>query len=226
MFVREEIVCALDLHRRSYRLLKWLAGAIERGFIQFNRAHEYMDQNEAAKEWIESHLLNLPPNCRPELEQLGVFAQFFATYLTTSFDLVSSPAKRLTTACGCYCSFCAYAVSAPRLKTKKLYRRDKERARKLKTFRLMQMAIEHNTHLDEKATDKLIDSQETATDVSTIAYADQLLQRMKGRSEGPAVLVLWREIAWETNAPKKNFKLEVDNILRAEQSIAGRIKSA
>lgn len=226
MFVREEISRALDLHRKSYNLLKWLATAINRGFIQFDHAHEYMDQNEAATEWIKRHLLNLPPNCRPDSNDIDMFARFFATYLTTSFDLAVLPGKRLTTVCGCYCSFCAYAVSAPSLKTKKLSQKDKERARKLKVFRLKQLASENNASLNEKAIDKLIDSPETAIDVSLITYADQLLERTNGRSNGPAVLVLWREIAWEKNAPRKNFQLEVDNILRSEQSITERIGPA
>lgn len=226
MFVREEISRVLDLHRKSYNLLKWLGTAINRGFIQFDHAHEYMDQNEAAREWIKRHLLNLPPDCRPDSNDIDRFARFFATYLTTSFDLVASPGKKLTSGCGCYCSFCAYAVSAPKLKAKKLSRKDKERARKLKVFRLKQLAIENNTSLDESAIDKLIDSPETAIDVSLIAYADQLLERTNGRSDGPAVLALWREIAWEKNAPRKNFQLEVDNILRSEQSVAKRIGTA
>ena len=39
------------------------------------------------------------------------------------------------------------------------------------------------------------------------------------RSAGPAVLALWREIAWDATAPKKNFVLEADDIVRAEESL-------
>jgi hypothetical protein len=224
MFVRDEVSQAVDLHRRSYNLIKWLSSAMSRGFIKFNRAHEYMDQNEAAKEWIESHLLNLPPNCRPESDDLAQFARFFATYLTTSFDLIEKPGAQLTSGCGCYCSFCAYAVAAPNLKTKKLYRRDKERARKLKLFALKQLALERQTHLDDKQAAMLIDSPETAESVSLIAYGQQLVARTRGITEGPAVLALWREVAWNNKgAPKKNFQLEVEDILRAEESIANKI---
>lgn len=227
MFVRDELSRAVDLHRRSYNLLKWLSSALSRGFIQFNRAHEYMDQNEAAKAWIESHLLNLPLDCRPEHDELEQFARFFATYLTTSFELVEKPATQLTSGCGCYCSFCAYAVAAPNLKTKKLDRRDKERARKLKLFALKQLALECQTHFDEKHAVKLIESPETAESVSLVAYGQQLVARMRGVTEGPAVLALWRDIAWDKKgAPKKTFQLKVEDIVRAEESIANRIACA
>jgi hypothetical protein len=223
MFVREEIDRAIDLHRRSYNLLKWLGTAIEKGFIQFNRAHEYMDMDVAAKEWIESHLLNLPPNCRPEYKDLDQFAKYFSTYLTTSFDLVSKPGTQITSDCGCYCSFCTYAVSAPNLKTKKVSKRDIERAKKLKAIVLKKLADEHQVLLAEDEIAKLIDSPETAHDVSLITYSEQLLERTHGRSAGPLVLALWREIAWDKTAPRKNFELTADDILRAEQSLTKTI---
>ncbi len=47
-----------------------------------------------------------------------------------------------------------------------------------------------------------------------------------GRSVGPAVLALWREIAWTTTAPRKNFVLHADDIVRAEESLAGAIAGA
>jgi hypothetical protein len=106
MLNRDEVVQAIDLHRRSYNLLRWLSTAISKGFIRFDRAHAYMDESEAAAEWIERHYLNLPPSCRPEHEQLKPFAQFFAAYLTTSFDLVKQPGGQVITSCGCYCPIC------------------------------------------------------------------------------------------------------------------------
>ncbi len=223
MFVRDEIYQAVDLHQRSYNLVKWLGTAMKKGFIQFNRAHEYMDMDAAAKEWIENHLLNLPPNCRPESEGLDQFAKYFSTYLTTSFDLVPKPGWQLSSECGCYCSFCTYAVSAPNLKTKKLTRRDVQRAQKLKAITLTQLANEQQVLLAEAKIAKLIGSPETALDVSLIAYGQQLLERTHGRSVGPSVLALWREIAWDKSAPKKDFELRAKDILRAEKSLTTRI---
>lgn len=224
MFNREELRLAVDLHRRSYSLLRWLSTAISKGVIRFDRAHDYMDEAEVAKEWIHGHYMNLPPSCRPTLDHLGQFAQFFATYLTTSFDLVEKPGERLISECGCMCPMCSYFTSAPHLKVKKVSPRDKKRARKIKTTSLQQLAREQSVRLEDREVEKLIDSQESARDVSLLAYGQQLVERSRGRSEGPAVLALWREIAWEpTGSPKKNFELEVDDILNAEQALVKKI---
>ena len=132
MLDREELIQAVDVQRRSYNLLLWLRTAISKGIIRIDRAHDYMDEAEAAQDWIEGHYLNLPPNCRPERDQLKPFSRFFATYLTTSFELVDEPAQRSESKCGCRCPICAYMTGPHHLKTKKVFRRDKERARKIK----------------------------------------------------------------------------------------------
>ncbi|HEX6283280.1 MAG TPA: hypothetical protein VFZ71_00335 [Pyrinomonadaceae bacterium] len=225
MLNREEIFEAVDLHQRSYNLLIWLSTAISKGFIHFDRAHDYLDEAEAAAGWILGHFNNLPPDCRPEQhEQLKPFAQFFATYLTTSFDLAKNPGTRLESWCGCYCSICAQLMTAPHLKTKKVSRHDKQRARKLKIAVVQHIAGELGTCLDQEQAEKLVDSQANATDVATVAYGHQLIERVHGNSKGPAVLALWREIAWEkTGAPKKEFKLDAEDILRAEQALVNTI---
>ena len=224
MFDREEIHKSLELQRRGYNLVRWLGGAMAKGVIQFDRAHDYMDEAGAAEEWIRGHYHNLPPSCTVALDQLPAFARFFATYLTTSFELVEHPRKRVESSCGCYCPICTYIVAAPQLKVRKLVRRDKERARKIKIAALQQLAREHNTELDSRQAETLIDSPDSALDISLIAYGQQLLARVKGVSAGPAVLALWREIAWDKRgAPKKNFELAADDILRAEESIGKRI---
>jgi hypothetical protein len=61
--------------------------------------------------------------------------------------------------------------------------------------------------------------------VSLLAYGQQLLERTHGRSQGTAVLALWREIAWTQTAPKKNFELNAEDILSAEESLVRAITS-
>lgn len=225
MLNRQEISEAVDLHQRSYNLLIWLSTAISKGFIHFDRAHDYLDEAEAAAGWILGHFDNLPADCRPEQrDQLKPFAQFFATYLTTSFDLARVPGTRLESWCGCYCSICASLMIASHLKTKKVSRRDKQRAKNLKVAVVQNLANELGTYLEQDQAEKLIDSHTSATDVATVAYGHQLTERVRGSSKGPAVLALWREIAWEkTGAPKKEFKLDAEDILRAEQSLVNAI---
>ena len=223
MLNRDEVHRAVNLHRQSYNLLRWLTTAVSKGVIRFDRAHDYLDEAEVAKEWIERHFLNLPPDCRPESEELGPFAKFFATYLTTSFDLVKQPGQRLYSECGCPCPMCSYLVGASHLQPKKVYRRDKARARKIKIAALQQLAFKCGTRLDQQQAEGVIDSPDRAVEVSIIAYGQQLVARTHGFSEGPAVLALWREIAWDKTAPKKNFQLEAEHILSAQESLTKRL---
>jgi hypothetical protein len=223
MLNRDELSKAIDLQRRSYNLLLWLRGAISKGVIRLDRAHDYMSETEAATEWIDRHYLNLPPDCRPEKDQLASFARFFATYLTTSFDVVKQPGQQLTSSCGCYCSHCAYLAAASHLKTKKLLPRDKQRARKMKIAALQQLSMEYHAELERQQLEKLINSETSAADVALLTYGQQLIERAHGRSAGPAVLALWREIAWDKTAPRKGFQLDAEAILRAEQSLASAI---
>jgi len=223
MLNREEISQAVDLQRRSYNLLRWLSTAISKGVIRFDRAHDYTDAAEAAKEWIERHYLNLPPDSRPPTDQLLPFARFFATYMTTSFELVEQPGERLFSSCGCSCTMCTYLVAAPHLKTKKVLRRDKARARSMKITTIQQLARDCDTNLDRQQAEQLLDSADTAMNISLLAYGEQLIARTRGMSVGPAVLALWREIAWDPKgSPKKNFQLEAADIVNAEESLAKR----
>ena len=55
---------------------------------------------------------------------------------------------------------------------------------------------------------------------SLSAYGSALLDRLKGISDGPAVLALWRDIAWTSSgSPNRNFKLKAKDILNAEQTL-------
>jgi hypothetical protein len=60
---------------------------------------------------------------------------------------------------------------------------------------------------------------------SLLAYGQQLVARMRGISEGPPLLALWREIAWDRTAPKKNFQLEAETILTAQESLSKKLSS-
>ena len=224
MFDRAELELAVDLHARAFNLLRWVSTAISKGIIQLDGAHDYLDESEAAREWIERHFLNLPPSCRPEFDQLETFSKYFATYLTTSFELVKQPGVQVQSSCGCFCPICTHLAAAPHLKTKKLSRRDKQRTRKLKLDVLQRLAHESHTRLEQQRALALIGSAKSAMDVSLITYGHHLVERTRGISDGPAVLALWREIAWEEKgSPKKDFQLNSEDILRAKESIANMI---
>lgn len=51
---------ALAIHEAAYGLLKWLNGAIERGFVAVVTAHLYVTEGESAAAWIAEHYENIP----------------------------------------------------------------------------------------------------------------------------------------------------------------------
>jgi hypothetical protein len=128
MLPRDDIASAVEIQKRSYKLLCWIADAIDRGVITFSRVHGDMSAADAAFDWIEEHYQNLPESARPQPDQLRSFSNYFGSYVTTSFDLTRDPGKRLESSCGCYCELCSQLVDVSHLQPKKPSKRDKERA--------------------------------------------------------------------------------------------------
>jgi hypothetical protein len=223
MFDASEVKSAVDIQRRSYRLLRWLEKAIQNGLIRLERAHQYSSESGAAEAWLSEHYFNLPPDCRPA-EQSGPdfrrFASFFASYLFTSFELDLNPRERRISPCGCFCPMCSYLSAAPHLKTKKVRSSDKQRAEKLKRTYLEELAIEANAQLSSERESALLEDPMLRRDLALAAYGKELLRRCNGHSSGPAVLALWRQFAWKpTGSPDFRFKLQAAAILDAERTV-------
>ncbi len=221
MFEEIEITSAVEIQRRSYRLLRWVGDAIERGFIRLERAHKYSDEADAAAEWLSEHYANLPADCRPAKrtgEQFARFANHFASYLLTSFDLVDRPGVRLESQCGCF--ICGRLVAAPHLRAKKIRSRDKQRAERLKVDCLEELALENTVSLSPERAAALLHDPESRRELALATYGKELLRRCSGHSAGPAVLALWRQFAWKpTGSPIPNFELEASAILAAERHL-------
>jgi hypothetical protein len=218
---------AIDLQKRSYTLLKWLADAIPRGFISFDTAHEYADSAECALAWVREHFDNLPVAARPPArddQTMRRFANCFASYLETSFDLEEKPGTRLKSPCGCYCPYCVIAVSAPHLRAKRLGRPDKNRAEQLECEVLNQLATSHGLAIGAGTVATLMADRPTREHAALVAYAAQLLRRCEGAYVGPWVLALWRTFAWlPTGSPKQDFELTPEMVFDAETALVERL---
>jgi hypothetical protein len=216
---KDELERAVSIQQRSYKLLKWVGSAMELGFISPESAHDYTGASDAAVQWINRHYLNFPPDCRPESQSetnVRKFANMFSPYLLTSFDIDADPGLRLETSCGCYCPWCSRLVAASHLKTKKITAKEKKRAFKLKASFLRKAAMRFEKRIDDKRAEEIIKRPDLKEAAALAAYGDQLVSRMKGHVEGPALLVLWREFAWTASgSPKKKFKLEAYEILKS-----------
>lgn len=201
---------AVDLQRRSYRLLRWMTAAIDRGFIRFDAAHDFASLPAAARVWLDRHHNDLPRDARPELDDIPAFANLYATYLEGSFDLAEAPGKQLYSRDHhCYCFMCSWLVDAPRLRPKKPDAHDKRRADKLQERALAQLGVGPSPLREE---------------VALVTYAFDLLGRLQGHSEGAATLVLWRRFAWTPEgSPRKGFELTARAILDAEARLLGQL---
>jgi len=226
MIAQTDIEFALSIQERSFKLLQWLSKAVRDGFVPIVLAHDVAGAGAAAKYWLQRQALSLPHACRPTEEEMDAFANFFGTYLETSFDLDEKSRQRAVSQCGCYCAFCCRIVESRNLRTKTLSAQDKKRATKLRLRRLEELALESGIVFREEVAHSILGTETNRLDTSISAYASALLERIKGFSEGPAVLALWRDFAWHrSGAPIRNFKLHAKQILDAETRLVTLLKS-
>ena len=225
MLLPEQIEDAVEIQQKSYKLLLWLADAIDRGFITFTRAHDYSSAADAAYDWIEEHYHNLPEAGRPQRKRLREFSNYFGSYVTTSFDLVDKPGTRLESRCGCFCSFCVHLVGASHLRPKKLRKRDKDMAREQRISRLLSLAEEEGIQIESDTASTIAVDPAFLRSAAYSAYAHSLLERIRGDEGGLYALALWREIAWKPEgSPIKGFQLQAEDILDAERQLIAEMK--
>jgi len=223
MFDRDELELVIGLQEKSYGLLKWVGESLKAGTIDFSYVHEAMSASEATAEWVSRHLGNMPVEIRPGEEDVEKFSHLFASYLTTSFELIEKPGVQLASSCGCYCLMCSYLVRANHLKVKKISKRAKKDAPELKAVYLRSLATDQGVALSPDGVSTLIGDPDLAEDIALATYANELIRRSQFASQGEGILVLWREIAWKGTTPKKNFRLREDKVLKAEKNIVEQV---
>jgi hypothetical protein len=171
--------------------------------------------------------LNLPADMRPERVHLRPFANYFSTYVTSSFDIIEQPGTRLSSRCGCYCRWCAHIVNAPHLQPKKLTQRDKKRAVDLMADRLISLGREEGLALPADTATAIVQGSAARRSAAYSAYGHWLIRRLQGQSDGKAILALWREIAWRpTGSPIKDFQLRYADFVDAEALLVGEMRTA
>jgi hypothetical protein len=226
MLAADRFTLAIDIHAQSYQLLRWVAEAMRKGFISATHAHQYANTRNATFDWIREHYQNLPSQMRPERRHLREFANFFGTYVTSSFDIVEQPGTRLDSRCGCYCPLCTHLVNAPHLQPKKLRRKDKERAILLMVNRVACLAREEGIEASDSAVEAVVLSDVTRRLSAYSTYGYWLIRRLDGDTDGTSILALWREIAWKrTGSPILSFRLRYEDIVEAEELVADALRS-
>jgi hypothetical protein len=200
---------------------------MDKGFIPDTREHEDTDVSASAFDWIEQNYLNFSEEARPDRRHLREFANFFGTYVTSSFDVIDQPGTRLHSDWRCYCEFCSHIVNAPHLQPKKLSKRDKIRANELMVARVTVLALVEHVALKPEAATSIVQDNETRRFAGYSVYGYWLIKRTEGITDGSSILALWREIAWHpTGSPIKNFKLQYKDFMAAEESLVDAMQTA
>jgi hypothetical protein len=226
MLPEDRLRHAIDIQQRSYRLLKWVSQAIDKGFIPPTRAHEYAHLADAALDWMEQHYLNFPEDARPLRGDLPEFAKFFSTYVTTSFDVTVEPGDRVKGHLGCYCHWCRYVGSAPHLETKRVSKAHKAGAVRLMEHRVAALAREEGIDVSAERATAVVHEAATRRFAAYSAYGDSLIRRLRGHSDGTSVLALWREIAWKREgSPIRGFELRYEDFAEAEVALVEALRS-
>lgn len=226
MFEPAELERAVRLQRKAYRLLRWFQETLkESPMLPSYQAHAAMDELYAAKDWIKSALPSLPEAARPAPDEVDDMAAIFASYLTTSFDVLDDPGTRLVSDCGCFCDICAHLVRAPSLRPKKLTSGDKVQAKWMKMAALTTLGAQNNRALSDDEQKKLLEDPAVSELAALVAYGELLVGRMKGDPGDPVILALWREFAWtRAGSPKRDFELDAASILNAERALLDQLR--
>lgn len=217
---------AIDIQQRSYRLLRWVGAAIDDGRLPAQFATRHEEGPGAAVEWVRRYHGIFPTDVQVEPSSVEALGNFFWTYVVTSFDVVAEPGTRGeygTT--GCTCELCVRLVDARHLKTKKLREHDKRRALDLMTQRVVTLADEHGAPASEERVTPWLQEPALRRAMGYSSYGASLLERLRGETDGPPVLALWREIAWtRTGAPIKDFVLDVADFEASERLLLDHLR--
>ena len=219
----DELRRAVEMHRRSYRLLLWCGRMAGRGVVDAARLHHDMNDAEAAADWVRRMRLSFPADARPAEDDCEPFARFFCTYLKTSFVLHRDPRLERVSACGCWCPWCTLVRQASRLQPRGFGRRDRKRADRLIADVLNTLALRSGAKLFGADFDPLMQDVSFAQDAAVVTYAQWLIRRTRGFSDGPSVLALWRRISWSEGRRDRDFELTTDSALAAERRVVTRM---
>ena len=217
MIQHRDLSEAIRLHEKAYGLFRWLNSRLKKGKARFETVVASMQLAREVKQWLTRNRADLPEGYRPELEELDPFSNLFASYLATSYTVVKGA---VVGACGgCFC--CGVLELPNHLRIRKITPQARRDAVELKRLFLEALADERKR---PGSRDRIVELSRAESplksQVAMATYATQLIRRMEFPSQGPGLLVLWREFAWNAKgAPRKGFKLKSRDVLQAEKKI-------
>lgn len=217
---RVDLRRAIEASDRAYGLLIWLGDLVDADKTSVGDARRILASPEVAALFLKRHAASLPADLKPpddESEQLT--ANVLGTYLSVSFELDDEPGevRRPDPYCGPGCPWCWHVTKGPHLHTKTVGRSDKKRADAASRQALQDLLSEENLSVVEEELEGLL--RHRREEAATIAYAQALIDRARGRHSGSTALALWRRFAWRDGSPREGFHFDVDTVEQARASI-------
>jgi hypothetical protein len=115
-------------------------------------------------------------------------------------------------------------VQKPHLRPKKVTAGAKKVAERMKRTFLVRLAEARGISVTDELLNDMLQDRNFREPIGLCTYADDLLQRLKGRAVGAASLALWRTFAWTPQgSPKKNFVLTTGEIMICQNVLVERL---
>ncbi len=224
MFTQDTLEKAIRIQQLGYKMLMWFADEVDQHRISLAAIHDNTSPREAILDWLKTFYDYMPSYLLPRRAELTEFSNYFASYLTSSFDLKEEPGMQLAGQGGCFCNLCIRLTNASHLKAKKPQKLDKREAMDKRIAIIGALAQEISSPISHKTAEALANSSQYLRDVAYLAYAKSLLERISGSEGGVYALVLWRQFAWKPEgSPIRGFELSAADILAAEEKVKAAI---
>lgn len=226
MFKKQEIEKAVRIHKLGYRFLMYITDKIDKRKFTFSRVHKNESSSDVIFNWVSDYYDYLPNSILPEKNELKEFSNYFASYLTVSFELNETP-ERISNSSGCYCDVCLQFQNLSHLKSISPRNMDREIAKQKRIEIIKELAQSKKINLSHAQSKSIADDENYLRDAAYLAYTKALMKRMHDSEGGIFILALWREIAWnDRGSPIADFEFRVKDIIKACQSLELRIQKS
>ncbi len=218
MFHKEEVEKAVRIQKLGYSFLRYITDKIDKNKFTFSRIHEQEKSSDVVFEWINDYYDYLPKSILPKKDEIREFSNYFASYLTTSFELMEEP-ERTNNLTGCYCDICLQMGNLSHLKSISPKNYDREIAALKRVEIVKELGAYLGVNLSNTKYEAIAHDELHIRDVAYLAYTKSLFQRIQSSIGDVYMLALWRQFAWFKGKPIKNFELKTVDIFFAIQRI-------
>lgn len=215
MFKKEEVIKAVEIQNLGYRFLKYISQKIDDGEFTFSKSHEDESSADVVFDWLNTYYDYLPESILPKRNEVREFSNYFASMLTTSFQINEQP-ERAYSSWSCYCDICMQFSNLTHLKSIAPKQSDRNTAKQKRRVFLEEFIQYHRSELIDSEIDKLSENESLIKDIAMLTYTKALFGRIKHSKGGVYMLALWREFAWQKGGgPIQDFNFSATEIFNA-----------